>query len=126
MTTANMSNPSTTPLTGDELKSKVKELQGQDKKAIAKACGYTSQTKNGQERINLMAFYNALMAAEGLDIEGGSTGGSRGKAPTYRASVHKNGNLLVGATYTKEMGLKPGDEFELKLSKTGIKLTPVE
>ena len=114
-----------TPLTGDELKAKVKELKGRDKKEIAKACGYTSQTKTGQDRINLMAFYNALLAAEGMNIETASSSGSRGRAATYRATVHKNGNLLIGAAYTKEMGLEPGDEFDLKLSKTGIKLTPV-
>ena len=115
------------PLTGQALKDKVKEMQGADKKDIAKACGYTSKTKNGQERINLMAFYSAMLAAEGMDFEATPTKkGVRGREATYRASVHKNGNLLIGAAYTKEMGLKPGDEFTIKLSKRSIALARVE
>ncbi|MEL7477126.1 MAG: AbrB-like transcriptional regulator, partial [Cyanobacteria bacterium J06555_12] len=38
----------------------------------------------------------------------------------------KNGNLLIGAAYTKELGLEAGDEFEIKLSKKQISLTRVE
>ena len=116
----------TAPLTGDDLKSKVRDLQGADKKAIAKACGYFYPTKTGQERINLMAFYKALLEAEGMTFEVETSSGTRGRVPTYRTSVHKNGNLLIGASYTKEMGLKPGDEFELKLSKRSIKLTRID
>ncbi|MDT7945994.1 MAG: AbrB-like transcriptional regulator, partial [Cyanobacteriota bacterium PSP.bin.10] len=36
-----------------------------------------------------------------------------------------NGNLLIGAAYTKKMGLKPGDEFEIKLGHHNIKLERV-
>ena len=117
----------TSPLTGKELQDKVKEMQGADKKDIAKACGYVTYTKNKQERISLMAFYNALLEAEGMSFDAAaSPKGTRGREATYRVSVHKNGNLLIGATYTNEMGLEPGDEFSIKLKKRSIELTRLE
>ena len=117
----------TKPLTGKELKAKVKKLQGATKKEIAKACGYASKTKTGQERVNLGSFYSALLEAEGMTFEASPSGSARrGRTATYRTTVHKNGTLLIGASYTKEMGLNPGDEFVLNLSKRGIKLTPVD
>jgi AbrB family looped-hinge helix DNA binding protein len=40
-------------------------------------------------------------------------------------SVHKNGQIVIGSTYTQEMGLKPGDEFEIKLGYKHIHLIQV-
>lgn len=97
-----------------------------DIKDKARACGYVTTTKKGQERVNLMQFYNALIKAEGVNLDASEKGGSRGRTPTFRVSVHKNGNLLIGAAYTKEMGLEPGDEFEIKLGNQHIKLERVE
>jgi len=105
---------------------KARELGDVDVKEKAKACGYVTQTKNGQERINLMQFYNAMLKATDVNLDANEVGGSRGRAPTYRVSVHKNGNLLIGATYTQEMGLTPGDEFEIKLGHRNIKLERLE
>ncbi|MGK7908472.1 MAG: AbrB family transcriptional regulator [Synechococcus sp.] len=116
-----------TPLTGKKLKAKVQELIGANKKEIAKACGYTTKTKTGQERINLISFYNALLEAEGMKLEAGpSEPAGRGRPPTYRITVHKNGTVLIGSAYTKEMGLNPGDEFVLRVTKNSIKLTLVD
>ncbi|MEO0888346.1 MAG: AbrB family transcriptional regulator, partial [Cyanobacteria bacterium J06648_10] len=42
--------------------------------------------------------------------------------PTYRVSVHKNGQIVIGSTYTQAMGLKPGDEFMIKLGYKHIRL----
>jgi AbrB family looped-hinge helix DNA binding protein len=39
--------------------------------------------------------------------------------------VHKNGQIVIGSTYTEEMGLKPGDEFEIKLGYKHIHLIQV-
>lgn len=114
------------PLTGEDLLAKVKELDGTEKKELAKACGYLTYTKSGQERVNLMQFYNALLEAENVELDASDEVGTRGRAPTFRVSVHKNGNLLIGAAYTKEMGLNPGDEFEIKLGYRNIKLVRVE
>lgn len=113
-------------LVGKDLLDKVQSMGDADKKEKAKACGYVTKTKNGQERINLMQFYNALLKAQDVNLDASDAVGSRGRAPTYRVSVHKNGNLLIGATYTQEMGLAPGDEFEIKLGHRNIKLERLE
>ncbi|MGK7913688.1 MAG: AbrB family transcriptional regulator [Synechococcus sp.] len=113
-------------LTGKKLQDKVSKMKGANKKDIARACGYVTNTKNGQERISLMAFYNALLEAEGMNFDAESKGEGRGRAATYRVKVHKNGSLLIGAAYTNQMELEPGDEFEIKLGRKQISLTRVE
>ncbi len=50
----------------------------------------------------------------------------RGREPTYRVSVHKNGQIVIGSTYTEQMGLKPGDEFVIKLGYKHIHLKQIE
>ena len=47
------------------------ELQP-SKEEKAKACGYYAITKNGLERVNMMKFLNALIDAEGIDLDGKS------------------------------------------------------
>ena len=46
----------------------------------------------------------------------------RGREPTFRVSVHKNGQIVIGSTYTRSMGLSEGDEFEIKLGYKHIHL----
>ena len=113
-------------LTGKQLQDKVAEMKGADKKDIAKECGYVTYTKNGQERIGLMAFYNALLEAEGMNFDATQQKGKRGREAAYKVSVHKNGSLLIGSSYTKEMGLQPGDEFSIKIGKNKIALTKID
>lgn len=60
------------PLVSEELISKVKELGTLSKQEKAKACGYYSVTKNGVERVNMKQFLNALINAEGIDLDGNS------------------------------------------------------
>jgi hypothetical protein len=111
-------------LTGESLLQKVKELEHLSKEEKAKACGYITYTANGQERVNMMKFLNALMEADG--IGSGSKGNGRGgRSASYRISVQKNGNLLIGSAYTSQMGLKPGDELIVRLGRKHIHLHPV-
>jgi hypothetical protein len=111
-----------TPLTGKALLQKVKDLSDLTKRETAKECGYYNVTKDGQIRVNLTGFYDALLAARGISLSPDSGKDGRGREPTYRVSVHKNGQIVIGATYTQEMGLKPGDEFEIKLGYKHIQL----
>ncbi|ERN41507.1 hypothetical protein KR51_00020870 [Rubidibacter lacunae KORDI 51-2] len=115
-----------TPLTGRALLQKVKELAHLPRRETARRCGYYTVTKNNQVRVNLTDFYDAVLAAKGvpLDPEGSKDG--RGREPTYRVSVHKNGQIVIGSTYTEAMGLKPGDEFEIKLGYKHIRLVHIE
>ena len=49
-----------------------------------------------------------------------------GRSASYRITVQSNGNLLIGSAYTKQMGLKPGDEFEISLGRKHIRLTQID
>jgi AbrB-like transcriptional regulator len=111
-------------LTGTDLLTKVKELGDAGKSEIVRACGYVSSKKDGGDRLNFTAFYEALLEAKGVEI-GGSGGGRTGRKLSYVATVQGNGNLLVGKAYTALLNLRPGDEFEIKLGRKQIRLVPV-
>jgi hypothetical protein len=114
-------------LTGSDLLAKVKELGDASKSELVRQCGYVSSKKDGSERLNFTAFYEALLEAKGMNLGAGSASG-RGKAGrslSYVTRVQFNGNLLVGKAYTAQLGLEPGDEFEIKLGRKQIKLVPV-
>jgi AbrB family looped-hinge helix DNA binding protein len=121
-----MSEIATAPLTGKALLQKVKELSHLPRRETAKRCGYYTTTKDNQTRVNLTDFYDAVLAAKGvpLDPEGAKDG--RGREPTYKVSVHKNGQIVIGSTYTQAMGLKEGDKFEIKLGYKHIHLKQVD
>jgi len=121
-----MSEAATAPLTGKALLQKVKELSHLPRRETAKKCGYYTITKDKQTRVNLTDFYDAVLAAKGvpLDPEGAKDG--RGREPTYRVSVHKNGQIVIGSTYTQAMGLKEGDKFEIKLGYKHIHLKQID
>ncbi len=115
------------PLVGEELLKKVKELESLSKDEKAKQCGYYTVTKNGIERVNMMKFLNALIDAEGIQLDSSpSANGRGGRSASYRISVQSNGNLLIGSAYTKQMGLQAGDEFVISLGKKHIRLKQVD
>ena len=113
-------------LTGKELLAKVKDLGDVSKSDLVKACGYVSTKKNGGERLNFTAFYEALLEAKGVSLgDTGSAGiGKGGRKLSYVATVQGNGNLLIGKAYTALLDLKAGDEFEIKLGRKQIRLVP--
>ena len=113
-------------LAGTELLTKVKELGDVSKTELATQCGYVSKKKDGSDRVNFTAFYEALLSAKGVELGGGVAGiGKGGRKLSYVATVQGNGNLLVGKAYTAMLGLEPGAEFDIKLGKKAIRLTPV-
>lgn len=121
-----MAESTMAPLTGKALLQKVKELSHLPRRETAKRCGYYTVTKNNQTRVNLTDFYDAVLAAKGLPLDPEGAKDGRGREPTYRVSVHKNGQIVIGATYTAAMGLKQGDEFEIKLGYKHIHLIQVD
>ena len=108
-----------------ELLAKVKELGDVSKSELVRRCGYVSSKKDGTERLNFTAFYEALLEAKGVNLgDGGAGKGKPGRSLSDVATVQGNGNLLVGKAYTALLGLEPGDEFELKLGRKQIRLIP--
>ena len=97
-------NPNVFMLTGPELLSKVKELGDVSKSELVRECGYLSTKKDGSERLNFTAFYEALLNAKGVNLGTDSAGRGTGKA------------------YIAVLDLLPGNEFEIKLSRKQIML----
>ena len=111
------------PLVGEELLQKVKDLGSASKEDKARECGYFTETKTGVERVNMMKFLNALIDAEGIQLDSKAVGGGRGgRSASYKITVQSNNNLLIGAAYTKQMGLKEGDVFSITLGRKHIHL----
>ncbi|MDJ0691039.1 MAG: AbrB family transcriptional regulator [Xenococcaceae cyanobacterium MO_188.B32] len=121
-----MSEMATAPLTGKALLQKVKELSHLPRRETAKRCGYYTITKDNQTRVNLTDFYDAVLGAKGVPLDPEGTKDGRGREPTYRVSVHKNGQIVIGSTYTQAMGLKEGDKFEIKLGYKHIHLKQID
>jgi hypothetical protein len=113
-------------LTGKELLAKVKENDGLTKRELAKQCGYYTVGKDGQARTNLAEFYDALLSAKGIQLEPETSKEGRGREASYSLTVHKNGQIVIGAAYTQEMGLKSGDEFQIKLGYKHIRLVKLD
>ncbi len=123
-----MSNNKTIePLVGEELLQKVKDLGSASKENKARECGYYTETKKGVERVNMMKFMNALIDAEGIELDSKIGGTGRGgRSASYKITVQSNKNLLIGAAYTKQMGLKEGDVFEISLGRKHIHLKQLD
>ncbi|QPN59786.1 AbrB family transcriptional regulator [Synechococcus sp. CBW1002] len=112
-------------LIGTELLAKVKELGDASKSEIVRECGYVSSKKDGGDRLNFTAFYEALLEAKGVAFGGGGKVGKGGRKLSYIATVQGNGNLLIGKAYTALLELEPGEQFEIKLGRKQIRLLPV-
>ena len=113
-------------LIGKALLQRVKELSHLTKREKARECGYYTLTKDNQIRVDVTGFYDALLEARGITLDPDKGKDGRGREPTYRVSVHKNGQIVIGSTYTQEMGLKSGDEFEIKLGYKHIHLIQLD
>jgi FKBP-type peptidyl-prolyl cis-trans isomerase len=113
------------PLTGKALQAKIKELSSLTKTETAKGCGYYSVAKNGTIRVNLKKFYDAVLQSKGINIDKNNKADGRGREATYRVTVHKDGQLLIGKAYTKALNLVPGDEFEIKVGYKHINLKAI-
>ena len=121
----NNNSRSERPLTGKALLAKLKTLDALNKTEKAKACGYVTHSSRGKERAQLNQFMNAVLEAQGIQLDGPS-GDNRGRSLTYRVSVQQNGHIIIGPGYTRKMNLKPGDRFEITLGRQSITLSAME
>ena len=76
------------PLAGEALSNRVKELANLSKEQKARACVYFSLNKNGAERVNMVQFLNALIDAEGIDLDHHRTYALTGKT-NYEGMVFR-------------------------------------
>jgi len=111
-------------LTGSELLAKIKQCEGVSKTEMARACGYIVE-KDGKQRIKFAEFYAALLEAKGIDLGNGPSD-AKGRKLSYRAKVQFNGKLSVGEGYLRQMGMEPGDEFEINVGRKHITLTAIQ
>ncbi len=117
------------PLTGKALLQRLKEIGQTSRKEAAKLCGYYRITRSGEVKVNLAEFYNAILQAQGIQLEPEKETNhrsGRGRSPSYRVSVHQNGQIVIGSAYTKAMHLKPGDTFVIKRGYKHIHLYQVD
>jgi hypothetical protein len=113
-------------LTGTELLTKVKELGDASKTELVRATGYVSIKEDGTERLNYTAFYEALLEARGIHLGPARGDGTPGRKLSYVTRVLFNGNLLIGKAYTAQLGLEPGDLFQIQLGRRQIKLLQLD
>lgn len=106
-----------------ELLNKVHELADASKTEVIRACGYVTTTKDGRERLNFTAFYEALLQAQGVQVGGKSKGG---RQLSFAGKVQGNGNLLIGRAYTSQLGLAPGDRMAIEIRDGQFMLTVLE
>ncbi|MBC7883211.1 MAG: hypothetical protein H7Y37_18125 [Anaerolineae bacterium] len=117
------------PLHAKDLLELVRQHSGKSVKQLAQLAGYTTTTKTGQKRVKVLAFQSAVLAAKKITFkvkEEETQRSLRGRKADYHIQVQQNGNLLIGATYTRQMGLLPCMEFEIQLRRKTIKLIQVE
>ena len=105
-------------LVGKELLEKSRLLSKKSEDDIARGCGYVGPSG----RVLRKSFYKALIEAKGYKLSNKVTGrpgnrSSRGRQAQFKTKVHGNGNLLIGHTYTKKLGLEPGQEYKIDLKK---------
>ena len=87
----------TTMLTGSELLAKVKELGEASKSDLVRAAGYVSTKKDGTERLNFTAFYEALLEAKGVSL-GDGVGKGKGNSTFWTCDLTED-YVHINAAY---------------------------
>ncbi len=115
------------PLHENELLHLLHHHSGKSAKELAQLAGYITTTKTGQQRVKMLAFQNAVLSANNISFKPDEERGVKaGRKATYRIQVQQNGNLLIGAAYTRQMGLIPGTDFAIEIGRKHIKLVQID
>lgn len=115
-------------LTGQELLDKIKELGAISRSDVARACGYVTTKKDGSERINFTAFYEAISEAKGVILAPpeGKAKGKRGKPLSFCVKSSKGGVIPVTAGYAELIGVGPSQHVMIEHGDGWLKLTKAE
>jgi len=108
-------------LTGQELISLVKANGDMDQAELAREAGYVKVNDKGNERLLITQFHSALLEAKGVKLK---TSKKPGKTAQFMTTVHRNGVILVGKTYSEKFGVEPGDELKIVIEEDSIRLVP--
>lgn len=112
-------------LTSKALLDKIKELGEAPRDVVARETGYVTVKKDGAERFQYSALYDATLAAKGISFAPPATA-KAGRKLSYTALVQKSGNLIIAKGYTALHGAEPGHEFKIELLDDGsFKLSPI-
>ena len=107
-------------LEGAELIAKTKSMAGSTRSDLVRECGYVTSKSDGTDRLNFVAFYEALLQAKGVSLE---TKQRKGRKLTHKAKVQTDGKLIVGKAYLESMKLEPGTVFDIEVGRTKVVLT---
>lgn len=111
-------------LKGPELLAKIKELGEADRASVLRACGYVSTKKDGTERLNFTAFYEAVIEAKGVTLAPPTSKAApkRGKALSFKVKASKTGVIPVTAGYSALIGVADGDYVIIEHVEGGLLL----
>lgn len=112
------------PLKGAELLEAVRKLGNVSPTDMARACGFIT----AKGRVQTSKFFKEMLVAKGLlrNRRYRPLRKSQGKAPGYVTTILPNGNLVVNAAYTRQLGLQPSDKVRIEVGRNHIKLTQDE
>ena len=99
------SNQEGSPLAGEELLRRVKSLGDISKYEIVRACGYVSIKADGSERLNVTAFYEALLEAKGVSLTGTSESDGESKESFEVGTLSKEQSSSIDWTGIDWTGL---------------------
>ncbi len=111
-------------LSGSELLSKISSLEAEQlsETAQARACGYTTLTKDGKTRVDVNKFRRAVMEAHGHSFAPGSI---RNRAPRGYVVVGKNGSAVVGKNALLKVQALAGQHLKVDAVDGQLVLTPI-
>ena len=117
-------------LVGKELLEKSKLLSKKSEEEIARECGYIGPSGRVLRKSFYRAYIEAKYGKSSKMVGAGRSANrsSRGRQAEFKTKVHGNGNLLIGHSYTKKLGLIPGQEFKIHINKESkiIHLVPIK
>ena len=117
-------------LVGKELLERSKLLSNKSEEEIARGCGYIGPSGRVLRKSFYRAYIDAKYGKSEKKLGAGRSGNrsSRGRQAEFKTKVHGNGNLLIGHSYTKKLGLIPGQEFKIHIKKESkiIHLIPIK
>ena len=113
-------------LVGSELLTFIKQNPDGDRDALAQDAGYFLM-RHGKPSILRSEFLQAIAEAHGTPV--GRTvvrQNVRGKEPTYKIKVSPKGIAPIGPSYTKQIGVEPGQFVNVIIEDGAIYLEPSE